>query len=56
MLSLLTDANPDDPLITSIAVLYKTEREEHDRIARYILLSYLLYSILEIGPNDLHAD
>lgn len=34
VLSLLTDANPADPLVTSIAQLYVSDRQEHDRIAR----------------------
>ncbi|KAG0349173.1 ubiquitin-conjugating enzyme E2 E3 [Podila humilis] len=32
--SLLTDANPHDPLVASIANQYLTDREEHDRIAK----------------------
>jgi len=32
--SLLTDCNPYDPLVGSIAQQYLTDREEHDRIAR----------------------
>ena len=32
--SLLTDANPADPLVGSIATQYTQNREEHDRIAR----------------------
>ncbi|RKO97897.1 hypothetical protein CXG81DRAFT_14312 [Caulochytrium protostelioides] len=32
--SLLTDANPHDPLVGTIAQQYLNEREEHDRIAR----------------------
>ena len=32
--SLLTDCNPHDPLVGSIAQQYTTSREEHDRIAR----------------------
>lgn len=32
--SLLTDANPDDPLVPEIARLYVTNRTEFDRIAR----------------------
>jgi ubiquitin-conjugating enzyme E2 D/E len=31
--SLLTDANPEDPLVPDIAKLYKTNRKEHDKIA-----------------------
>eukprot|EP00544_Gedaniella_sp_CCMP2646_P006161 CAMPEP_0202502288 /NCGR_PEP_ID=MMETSP1361-20130828/38568_1 /ASSEMBLY_ACC=CAM_ASM_000849 /TAXON_ID=210615 /ORGANISM="Staurosira complex sp., Strain CCMP2646" /LENGTH=148 /DNA_ID=CAMNT_0049135275 /DNA_START=34 /DNA_END=480 /DNA_ORIENTATION=+ len=32
--SLLTDPNPDDPLVPDIANLYKTNREKHDKTAR----------------------
>ncbi|XP_025099659.1 ubiquitin-conjugating enzyme E2-24 kDa-like isoform X2 [Pomacea canaliculata] len=32
--SLLTDCNPHDPLVGSIAQQYTSNREEHDRIAR----------------------
>merc|ERR1712080_245891 len=32
--SLLTDPNPDDPLVPERAKLYKTNRKQHDRIAR----------------------
>ncbi|ORZ02926.1 ubiquitin-conjugating enzyme/RWD-like protein [Syncephalastrum racemosum] len=32
--SLLTDANPHDPLVGNIAQEYLNDREEHDRIAR----------------------
>ncbi|KAG9327493.1 hypothetical protein KVV02_000442 [Mortierella alpina] len=32
--SLLTDANPHDPLVPSIAHQYLNDREEHDRIAK----------------------
>lgn len=32
--SLLTDANPDDPLVPDIAHLYKTDRTRHDATAR----------------------
>lgn len=32
--SLLTDANPADPLVADIAKQYQTDREKHDRIAR----------------------
>jgi len=32
--SLLTDCNPADPLVGSIATQYQQNREEHDRIAR----------------------
>lgn len=34
ILSLLTDANPDDPLVPDIANLYKKDRPEYERIAR----------------------
>ena len=32
--SLLTDANPDDPLVPEIAHLYKNDRVKHDANAR----------------------
>lgn len=32
--SLLTDCNPNDPLVGSIATQYLQNREEHDKIAR----------------------
>eukprot|EP01134_Creolimax_fragrantissima_P001401 CFRG1401T1 len=31
--SLLTDANPDDPLVPDIAKVYKTDRKRHDKTA-----------------------
>jgi ubiquitin-conjugating enzyme E2 D/E len=42
--SLLTDANPDDPLVPAIAAQYKANREEHDRIAREWTRRYALSS------------
>ena len=32
--SLLTDCNPADPLVGSIATQYTQNREEHDRVAQ----------------------
>ncbi|KAK7506642.1 hypothetical protein BaRGS_00002117 [Batillaria attramentaria] len=32
--SLLTDCNPADPLVSSIATQYLSNRQEHDRVAR----------------------
>ena len=32
--SLLTDPNPDDPLVPEIARLYKTNREQYNATAR----------------------
>nr|6W7Z_A Chain A, Ubiquitin-conjugating enzyme E2 D2 [Homo sapiens] len=32
--SLLSDPNPDDPLVPEIARIYKTDREKYNRIAR----------------------
>ena len=34
ILSLLTDANPNDPLVPEIANLYKTNRAEYEQVAR----------------------
>ena len=38
--SLLSDCNPDDPLVPEIAVLYKNDRESHDRRARTWTILY----------------
>jgi ubiquitin-conjugating enzyme E2 D/E len=38
--SLLTDANPKDPLVPEIARLYETNREEFNRVAREWTLRY----------------
>ena len=38
--SLLSDANPDDPLVPDIANLYKTNKIEHDRIAKEWTVNY----------------
>eukprot|EP00048_Salpingoeca_helianthica_P014985 m.224513 g.224513 ORF g.224513 m.224513 type:complete len:200 (-) comp16483_c0_seq1:260-859(-) len=38
--SLLTDPNPDDPLMSDIAQLYKTNREEYTRLAREWTVKY----------------
>lgn len=31
---MLTDPNPDDPLVPEIAHMYKTKRDEYERTAR----------------------
>ena len=38
--SLLCDPNPDDPLVSEIANLYKSNREKHDKNARLYTLQY----------------
>ena len=38
--SLLSDPNPDDPLIPEIAQLYKNDRAKHDEIARQWTMKY----------------
>lgn len=38
--SLLTDCNPDDPLVPEIAELYRQDREAHDSKARLWTLQY----------------
>jgi len=40
--SLLTDANPDDPLVPEIAKLYKTNRSQHDKNAREWTMKYAM--------------
>jgi ubiquitin-conjugating enzyme E2 D/E len=40
--SLLTDPNPDDPLVPEIANLYRVDRVEHDRKAREITHHYAM--------------
>jgi ubiquitin-conjugating enzyme E2 D/E len=32
--SLLTDPNPDDPLVPEIARVYKTNREQYEKVGR----------------------
>lgn len=32
--SLLADCNPNDPLVTDIAQMYKNDRKKHDQLAR----------------------
>ena len=38
--SLLSDANPDDPLEPEIALIYKNDRLKYDAIAREWTLKY----------------
>ena len=38
--SLLSDSNPDDPLVPEIANLYKNNKIEHDRIAKEWTVNY----------------
>lgn len=40
--SLLTDANPDDPLVPDIANQYKNKRAEHDKVAREWCAKYAM--------------
>ena len=40
--SLLTDANPDDPLVPEIAHIYRTNRAEYEERARMYTLKYAL--------------
>lgn len=40
--SLLTDANPDDPLVPEIAQLYRTDRARHDSTAREWTAKYAM--------------
>ena len=38
--SLLTDPNPDDPLVPEIAKAYKENRKKHDKTARHWTQKY----------------
>ena len=38
--SLLTDPNPDDPLVPAIAKEYKTNRKQHDKTAKQWTITY----------------
>ena len=40
--SLLTDPNPDDPLVPDVAKIYRKSKIEHDRIAREWNLKYAM--------------
>ena len=40
--SLLTDCNPDDPLVPDIATLYRISRKEHDTNARVHTAKYAM--------------
>ncbi|KAL0729101.1 hypothetical protein Bca4012_025194 [Brassica carinata] len=40
--SLLTDPNPDDPLVPEIAHMYKTDRAKYETIARSWTLKYAM--------------
>lgn len=44
ILSLLTDPNPNDPLVPDIAVLYKTSREAYETNARDYTMMYAMDS------------
>ncbi len=40
--SLLTDPNPDDPLVPDIAIQYKTNRAAYDQTAREYTAKYAM--------------
>ena len=40
--SLLTDPNPDDPLVPEIAKLYKSNRKKHDELAKQYTMKYAM--------------
>ena len=43
--SLLTDPNPDDPLVPEIAHIYKTDRQRYEETAREWTRKYAMVSI-----------
>lgn len=51
--SLLTDANPHDPLVGNIAQQYLNNRSEHDRVAREWTKRYVLPAISDYDPTRL---
>ena len=40
--SLLTDPNPDDPLVPEIARMYKTDRERYNQLSREWTAKYAM--------------
>ena len=40
--SLLTDCNPDDPLVPEIAQIFRTDRQKHDGTAREWTAKYAM--------------
>jgi len=40
IISLLTDPNPDDPLVSTVASIYKSNRKEHDKTAKEFTQKY----------------
>ena len=44
--SLLTDPNPDDPLVPDIAQLYKSNRSEYEKMARLVRIypEYIIHT------------
>ena len=42
ILSLLTDANPDDPLVPEIARIYKTDRQKYVQMAKEWTAKYAM--------------
>jgi len=52
--SLLTDPNPDDPLVPEIARAYKTDREKYNELAREWTRKYAMWClclVISILPN-----
>lgn len=49
--SLLSDCNPRDPLVDSIANLYITNRQEHDKRARQYTQQYAIPKSSESGKK-----
>ena len=44
--SLLTDPNPDDPLVPEIAHIYKTDRQRYEETAREWTRKYAMVCLL----------
>lgn len=49
--SLLTDPNPDDPLVPEIAHIYKTDRQRYEETAREWTRKYAMVSFSTSYPT-----
>lgn len=50
--SLLTDPNPDDPLVPEIAHIYKTDRRRYEEMARHVKHGHGCQGAANVGTFD----